>query len=156
LICREKDGRRLVAWRPGREDLMPFLGPIDERTTLAAVDPTGSVLATAAGAQVTIWDAATGEPRLTIRPGTLFDGVHAIRFSQDGQRVLLGGRSLGLYDVNRATELLRLDDDASAAVLSARFDTGGVGSPGGDEVVAVNDRGWVKRWRSERPAGGVR
>jgi WD40 repeat protein len=102
-----------------------------------AFSPSGEMLATAAGATVSVWDIESGRPLSTIEHK---GAVNGIQFSPDGAFLLTASRdgSARLWNVRTREEpvLLRHDEDVARAVFS---DTG-------LEVISTSASGSVRVW----------
>ena len=87
--------------------------------------PDGACFLTVADGVAHVWDANTGEERVTLS-GHL-GGIRAAQFSPDGTRILTGGadKTAKLWDVKSGIEVLALKDH-TGPVDSVAFSTDGV------------------------------
>jgi WD40 repeat protein len=105
--------------------------------SMASFSPTGTTVATASGANVSLWETESGTPLATLKHE---DVVNSIQFSPDGAYLLTASRDGSASLWNVATQaragLLRHDQDVSHAAFS---DTG-------LEVITADASGSVRLW----------
>ncbi len=113
-------------------------GPADQTT----FSPDGRWVAGAAGSEVRVWDAATGEELHTLDASSM--AVQCVRFSPDGQRLITSTRegTIILWDVMTGVEALRLKGASGEVFFSAD----------GARLFAAEAPG-VKVWEAASAAG---
>jgi len=137
LATAEPEGTmRLWSTRPGRESLQ-------ERAWIwgVSVSPDGSQIVTApwSGREFTIWDAASGQRRLTV--DTVVQDILSSAFSPDGRRLVTGGYDkVGrVWDTRTGKLLLTLKGHAMCC-NSVTY------TPGGEWVVTASRDGTARLW----------
>ncbi len=129
LIIAKEASATVWNLRTGERLILPQ--PPDGKITSAAIDPTGTVAATATSTgQVRVWDATSGALLQDFHTG--FGRVTTIAFSPDGSRIAAGTFSTVRIWRARDAKPLQTVGDKFASVQAVAF------SPSGD-ILAVGD-----------------
>jgi WD40 repeat protein len=143
-----RDGRSIVTagsdgtarvWDATTLKPVSVLGPMDNEVGDASFSPDGKLIATTErfGAAPRIWDVASGDETVTLKPTASSLGP-AAAFSPDGKLVVAGDQdgSVRIWDVRSGREVRMLPDVDKGGVASVRFSPDGrlVVTGGGDRV----------------------
>ncbi len=111
----------------------------DQGTSVSAVSPDGKLLAIVriaydGDAKLALWDLSTGEKQGGYQV-PVKQAEHIV-FSPDGKRLAMGGRSIGLWDVENRKEINSIACKRSVKALAF--------TPGGKELVSWHQLDWQK------------
>lgn len=124
-----------------RGELGPFLDLRTHGLSLwsASFAPDGNGILTVGGSDARLWDAETGDERLSFSPNGV---VASASFSPDGKLLVTGSwdNSARIWDVETGKAVLKLTDEHTGYVNAAAF------SPDGTQVLTGSDDKTARLW----------